>query len=95
MLDPTSARRNCERLWFISQLDIKETSACRGESEAIDIGLVGSGMGHKMESGCGIREILRTGYGMKISWRDRDTLISIGGMGDSFEIVGGMHLNCK
>ena len=30
-----------------------------------------------------------TGYGMKISWRDRDALISIGGMRDSCEIVGG------
>ena len=27
--------------------------------------------------------------GMKISWRDRDALISIGGIWDSFEIVGG------
>ena len=25
-------------------------------------------------AGCGIREILRTGYGMKITWRDRDAL---------------------
>ena len=25
---------------------------------------------------------------MKISWQDRDALISIGGMQDSFEIVG-------
>ena len=33
---------------------------------------------------------------MKISWRDRDALISIGGMQDSFEIVGGMRdLNDK
>ena len=33
---------------------------------------------------------------MKISWRDRDALISIGGMLDSFEIVDGMRdLNGK
>ena len=35
--------------------------------------------------------MLRAGYGMKISWRDRDALISIGGMRDSFEIIGGMQ----
>ena len=51
---------------------------------------------HKIETGCGIREILRAGYGMKISWRDRDALISIGGMRDSFQIVGRMRdLNSK
>ena len=39
---------------------------------------------------------MRAGYGMKISWRDRDALISIGGLRDSFEIVGGMRdLNNK
>ena len=27
---------------------------------------------------------------MKISWRGQDALISIGGVWDSFEIVGGM-----
>ena len=33
---------------------------------------------------------------MKISWRDRDALISIGGMRDSVEIDGGMRdLNSK
>ena len=33
---------------------------------------------------------------MKISWRDRDALISVGGMRDGFEIVGGMQdLNSK
>ena len=53
-------------------------------------------MGHKIEAGCGIREILRAGYGMNVSWRDRDVLISIGGMRDSFESVGGMRdLNRK
>ena len=47
-------------------------------------------MGHKVEAGCGIREILREGYGMKIARRDQDVLISIGGMWDSFEIDSGM-----
>ena len=28
---------------------------------------------------------------MKISWRDRDTVISIGGMRDSLEIDGGIE----
>ena len=47
-------------------------------------------------AGCGIREITRAGYGMKISWRDRDTLITIGGMRDSFEIYSEMRdLNGK
>ena len=33
---------------------------------------------------------------MKISWRDWDVLISVGGMRDSFKIVGGMRdLNDK
>ena len=48
-------------------------------------------MEHKIKAECGIREILRAGYGMKISWRDRDTLSSIGGMRDSYEIVGGVR----
>ena len=53
-------------------------------------------MGHKIEAGCGIRETLSTGCGMKISWRDRDVFISIGRIRDSFEIVGGMRdLNSK
>ena len=53
-------------------------------------------MRHKIEAGFGIREIPRTGYGMNISWRDRDALISIGGMLDSFEKVGVMgDLNRK
>ena len=43
-------------------------------------------MGHKIEAGCGIRETLKAGCGMNISWRDRDALISIGGMRDSIEI---------
>ena len=53
-------------------------------------------MGHKIEAGCRIREITRAVYGMKSSWRDRDALISIGGMRDSFEIDSGMgDLNRK
>ena len=51
-----------------------------------NIGLAGCGMGHKIEKGCGIREILGAGYRMNVSWRDRDSLISISGMRDSFEI---------
>ena len=40
--------------------------------------------------------ILRAGYGMKISWQDRDALISIFMMRESFEIMGGMlDLNNK
>ena len=39
--------------------------------------LPGCEMGHKLEAGYGIREIVRAGYGMKIAWRDRDALISI------------------
>ena len=38
-----------------------------------------------------MREISRAGYGLKISWRDRDALISINGMRDSFEIDSGMR----
>ena len=37
-----------------------------------------------------MREISRAVYGIKISWRDRDALISIDGMRDSFEIDSGM-----
>ena len=40
-------------------------------------------MRHKIKAGCGIQEILRPGYRMKISWWDRDALISFGGMQDS------------
>ena len=47
-------------------------------------------MGHKIKAGSEIREILRAGYELKMSWRDRDALISIGGMRDSFEIDSGM-----
>ena len=40
---------------------------------------------------------IEEGYGMSISWRDRDALIMAnGGMRDSFENVGGMRdLNSK
>ena len=48
-------------------------------------------MGHEIEAGCGMREILRAGYGTKIAWRDRDALISIGGTRDSFYIDSGMR----
>ena len=41
------------------------------------MGLAGCGTGHKMDAG----------YGMKISWWDRDALISIGRMRDSSGIV--------
>ena len=44
-----------------------------------------------VEAGCGIREILRVGYGMKVAWRDRNALTSIGGMRGRFEIDGGMR----
>ena len=58
--------------------------------------LAGCGIGHNIEAGCGIQEILRAGCRMKISWRDQDVLVSLGGMRDSFEIVGGMReLNNK
>ena len=43
-------------------------------------------MGHKIDAGCRIREIFGVGYGMKISWQDRDALISTGVRWDSFEI---------
>ena len=50
----------------------------------------GCGMGHKIESGCAIREVSRAGYGMKISWQDQNA------MRDSFEIDSGMRdLNSK
>ena len=45
----------------------------------------------RCQAGCGIREIFRAGYGMKIFWRDRNVLISIDGMRDSFEIDIGMR----
>ena len=38
-----------------------------------------------------VREILRAGFGMKITWRDWDALISIGGMWNSFEIDSGIQ----
>ena len=44
-------------------------------------------MGHKIEAGCEIRGR----YGLKLAWRDRDALISIGRMRDSFEIDSEMR----
>ena len=41
--------------------------------------------------GMRIREESRAGYGMTVSWRDRDALISIGEILDSFEIESGMR----
>ena len=53
-------------------------------------------MGHKIKAGCGIQETLRPGYGIKISWQDRDAVISIAGMRDNSEIVVGLRdLNSK
>ena len=61
-----------------------------------NVSLAGCRMGRKIEVGRGIREISRAGYGMEISSRDRDTLISTGGMRDNFEIDSGMRdLNSK
>ena len=39
----------------------------------------------------GLKSRRDAGYGIKIAWRDRDALISIGGMWDSFEIDSGMQ----
>ena len=64
-------------------------SGFRPAHRGYNIGLAGCGMGHKIDAGCGIREILRAEEGMKIPWRDRDALIFIAGMWDSFEILGG------
>ena len=36
---------------------------------------------------------MRAGYGMKISWRDRDAPVSIGGMQDGFGIVNDFFEN--
>ena len=47
-------------------------------------------MGHKIDAGCGIREMLKAGYGMKISWRDRDVLTLIGaGCGIVLNLIAG------
>ena len=51
-------------------------------------------MGLNIKVGCGIREILRVGYRMKIAWWDQDALISIGGMQVSFEIDGDNLIIC-
>ena len=61
-----------------------------------NIRLAECGMRHKIKAGCGIREILRPGCGMKICLWDWDMQISIVGMQDRSEIVGGMRdLNSK
>ena len=39
----------------------------------------------------GIKSRRDTGYGMKISWQDRDALLSIRGKRDSFAIDSGMR----
>ena len=69
--------------------EINEPKLDQGSNIA---GLAGCGiMGLKIEAGCGIRKILRPGYGMNISWWDWDALISIDWMRDSSEIVGVMR----
>jgi len=42
--------------------------------------LAGYGMGLKIKMGCKILKILVAGYGMKLSWRDRDSFLFVGGM---------------
>ena len=43
-------------------------------------------MGHKIEAGYGIRD---TGYGVKMSWRDRDELIQLVGCGIVLKLLVG------
>ena len=45
--------------------------------------------GPKIKAGCGILKILVAGYGMKLSWRDRDSLLCVGGMWDILNLKGG------
>ena len=47
-----------------------------------NIGWAGYGMRLKIEAGCGKREILNVGCGMKTERRDRDMLRSVGGIRD-------------
>ena len=62
----------------------------------VNIGFEVCRVEYKIKAECGILEILSPVYQMKISWQDRDAVISIGGMQDSSEIVGGMRdLNSK
>ena len=65
-----------EFAWFLQKCPKTFVQDCGGSN----IGIEGNGMRHKMEAG----------YRIKISWWDRDALISIGGKRDSCEIVGGM-----
>ena len=46
-------------------------------------------MGLKMKGGCGILKILVAGYGMKLSWRDRDSFLFVGGMWVFFNLKAG------
>ena len=63
---------------------------CSCDKRGSNIALAGCRMGHKIEAGCGIREMLKAGYGMKISWRDRDVLTSIGaGCGIVLKLIAG------
>lgn len=59
------------------------------------IGLAGCGIGVKMEVGFGMTEILLAGCEIKILQRERDLLILIGRMRDSFKIDGGLQENRK
>ena len=46
-------------------------------------------MGLKIKAGCGILKILVAGYGMKFSWRDRDSFLFVGGMWDILNFKAG------
>ena len=48
-------------------------------------------MGPKIKAGCGILKILDAGYGMKLSWRDLDSLLFVGGMWDIENFSGGIR----
>jgi len=48
-------------------------------------------MGLKIKAGCGKLKILVAGYGMKLSWRDRDSLLFVGGMWDIENFSGGIR----
>jgi len=68
--------------WQIQNLDVSKRF--RGST----IGLAGCGMGLKIKAGCGILKILVAGYGMKLSLRDRDSFLFIGGMWDIYLRAG-------
>ena len=78
-----------KRRWF--QLLDRDTGMTLTRYRGSNIGFAECGMGHKIKAGCRTREMLRTGYIRKISWRDRDWLISIGGMWDNLGIVNRMQ----